>query len=34
LPDASLDTPVYDAFLKAANVKADAIIAREAGHDE
>jgi membrane fusion protein (multidrug efflux system) len=34
LPDASLDTPVYDAFLKAANTKADAIIAREAGHDE
>jgi membrane fusion protein (multidrug efflux system) len=34
LPDASLDTPVYDTLLKVANSKADAIIAREAGHDE
>jgi len=34
LSDASLDTSVYDALLKAANTKADAIIAREAGHDE
>jgi membrane fusion protein (multidrug efflux system) len=34
LADASLDTPVYDSLLKTANSKADAIIAREAGHDE
>ena len=34
LPDASLDTPVYDALWNEANAKADAIIAHEAGHDE
>ncbi|HXA47921.1 MAG TPA: efflux RND transporter periplasmic adaptor subunit [Burkholderiaceae bacterium] len=32
--DASLNTPVYDALLKTADSKADAIIAREAGHDQ
>ena len=34
LPDASLDTTVYDAVLKKANERADAIIAQAAGHDE
>jgi membrane fusion protein (multidrug efflux system) len=34
LNDAALDTPVYDALLKEADSKADAIIAREAGRDE
>jgi membrane fusion protein (multidrug efflux system) len=34
LNDASLGTPVYDDMLKAANIKADAIIAREAGNDQ
>ncbi len=34
LPDASLDTPVYEAMLKKADEKADAIIAQAAGRDE
>ncbi|HEX7645742.1 MAG TPA: HlyD family efflux transporter periplasmic adaptor subunit [Burkholderiaceae bacterium] len=34
LPDASLDTPVYDTMLKKANDKADAIIAQAAGQDK
>ncbi|HEX8957581.1 MAG TPA: HlyD family efflux transporter periplasmic adaptor subunit [Burkholderiaceae bacterium] len=34
LPDASLDTPVYDAMLKKASDKADAIIAQAAGQDK
>jgi membrane fusion protein (multidrug efflux system) len=34
LPAAPLGTTVYDTLLKTAETKADAIIAREAGHDE
>jgi len=34
LPAAPLGTTVYDAMLKTAEARADAIIAREAGHDE
>ena len=34
LPDATLDTPVYDALLKKADEKADAIIAQAAGQDK
>jgi len=34
LPNAPLNTTVFDAQLKAAEAQADAIIAREAGHDE
>jgi len=34
VPNAATDTPVFDTMLKSAQTKADAIIAREAGHDE
>jgi membrane fusion protein (multidrug efflux system) len=34
LPNASMATPIFDELYKRAEARADAIIAREAGHDE